>query len=501
MTFKKIRYHYFFYFLLALIYAFNLLDPISLTVVDLGRHIANGRELLSGQTQVLFQNHYSYSMPEQRFVNHHWFFGAIVYLLEQIFGLAGPQLLNIVVLLITLLLLLLMMEKVSRPLISSTLGLAVVLFLSMRSEIRPESIGLLFTTHTLWQLTKVIKNNHFSTGLMSLLLIQQLFWVNTHISFVFGIFLVGLAWSCIMILKSPKISGSLGKKLGMLLISLILVSFINPNFIRGFLEPFNILVDYGYSIVENQTLAFLWRAINHSSFMWFLALISVFIPLYLHNFRSLDWFERILVIVGLVLGYQALRNVPLMTIFVMPTLAKLIWLEYQTIKKKISFDFSPNLLRLFVGQLYILFILLSLTGIINPSVKLSNRRLGPIVEEAQAAQFIKNYPDASPIFNNYDLGSYLIYHLYPEHKIFVDNRPEAYSSNFFQDTYIPMQQNPQVWKETADQYDFGMIIFGVRDITPWARQFISFMTDNPNWNNVYEDQFVIIWVKNKDETN
>ncbi|KUK79393.1 MAG: hypothetical protein XD95_0420 [Microgenomates bacterium 39_7] len=496
MTLKKIKCHYVFYFLLALIFTFNLLDPIRLTVVDLGRHIANGRELISGQTQVLFQNHYSYSMPEQRFVNHHWFFGVIVYLLEQTLGLAGTQLFNILVLLITLILVLKMMEESSNPLISSSLGLIAVLFLSMRSEIRPESVGLLFASHTLWQLRQAMRNDRLSNWLISLLVMQQLFWVNTHISFVFGIFLIGLAWASTTIMKSPESSASTQKKLGLLLIFSIIVSLLNPNFIQGFLEPFNILVDYGYSIVENQTLLFLWTAINHSSFIWFVALNLIFLPLFILNFNGLSWFERILAPIGLVLGYQALRNVPLMVIFVMPTLAKLVWIQSKKLSSKISFDFSPKLIKIFVAQLYALFILLVLTGTIDPSVTFTNRKLGAVVEEAQAAQFIKNHPNSGPIFNNYDLGSYLIYHLYPEHRVFVDNRPEAYGSDFFKKTYIPMQQDSQTWESISTQYNFKMIVFGVRDITPWAKQFMTSMSHNSDWSNVYEDQFVIIWVKN-----
>ena len=483
---------------MALIYAFNLLDPIRLTVVDLGRHIANGRELLSGNTQVLFQNHYSYSMPEQKFINHHWFFGVIVYLLDQLIGLAGPQLFNIFILLVVLFFLLKMMEDVSSPLISSLLGLIAVIFLSMRTEIRPESIGLLFTAHTLWQLKKIQKNDFLSPKIMTLLLIQQLVWANTHISFIFGIFLIGLAWSCAAILKSPHVSFSLGKKLGWLLVMVIIVSLINPNFFRGFLEPFNILIDYGYSIVENQTLLFLWKAINHSGFIWFTVYSLMFIPLYLMNFRELDWFEKTLSLTGLFLGYQALRNVPLMIVFTIPTLAKLFNIQYEKIRKKISFDFPPKLMKIFLGQLYGLFLLLTFAGIINPSINFSNRKLGPVVEEARAASFIKESSKQGPIFNNYDLGSYLIYHLHPKHKVFVDNRPEAYSSSFFQNTYIPMQQDSEIWTEVANQYDFKLVVFGARDITPWAKQFITHMIDNPDWKKIYEDQYIIIWEKDDD---
>ena len=73
-------------------------------------------------------------------------------------------------------------------------------------------------------------------------------------------------------------------------------------------------------------------------------------------------------------------------------------------------------------------------------------QLGLLPKINAAADFYKTNKIQGPIFNNYDIGGYLIFHLYPE-KIFVDNRPEAYPTSFFQDVYIPMQENNDIWKE------------------------------------------------------
>jgi len=55
--------------------------------------------------------------------------------------------------------------------------------------------------------------------------------------------------------------------------------------------------------------------------------------------------------------------------------------------------------------------------------------------------FFKENNLQGPIFNNYDIGGYLIFNLFPQEKVFVDNRPETYSSEFFQEDYIPMQED------------------------------------------------------------
>ena len=48
-----------------------------------------------------------------------------------------------------------------------------------------------------------------------------------------------------------------------------------------------------------------------------------------------------------------------------------------------------------------------------------------------SAKFFQNEGLKGPVFNNFDVGSYLIFYLFPEERPFVDNRPEAYPVEFF----------------------------------------------------------------------
>ena len=54
--------------------------------------------------------------------------------------------------------------------------------------------------------------------------------------------------------------------------------------------------------------------------------------------------------------------------------------------------------------------------------------LAPGVNDS--AQFFKQNRLSGPIFNNYDIGGYLIFHLSPSYKLFVDNRAEAFPKYF-----------------------------------------------------------------------
>ena len=69
--------------------AVRLALPINLTAVDIGRHIKNGELILSGQYQVLYKNFYSFTYPDYPFINHHWLFGVISYILLRMSGFEG----------------------------------------------------------------------------------------------------------------------------------------------------------------------------------------------------------------------------------------------------------------------------------------------------------------------------------------------------------------------------------------------------------------------------
>jgi hypothetical protein len=112
------------------------------------------------------------------------------------------------------------------------------------------------------------------------------------------------------------------------------------------------------------------------------------------------------------------------------------------------------------------------------------------------AAFIEKNEIPHPIFNNLELGSYLVYALYPEKKVFIDARPEAYPRSFLENEYIAMQEDPQVFAEIDKKYRFNSIIFQYTEATPWAHTFVSSIVHNPEWKLVYFDPQIMILIKN-----
>jgi len=77
----------------------------------------------------------------------------------------------------------------------------------------------------------------------------------------------------------------------------------------------------------------------------------------------------------------------------------------------------------------------------------------------------------------------------------VDNRPEAYPREFFDDVYEPMQESENKWHEIDQKYNFNVIYFMRHDMTQHAQPFLIRRVRDPNWAVVYVDNSNIIFLK------
>ena len=67
----------------------------------------------------------------------------------------------------------------------------------------------------------------------------------------------------------------------------------------------------------------------------------------------------------------------------------------------------------------------------------------PLPEINASADFFKTENIKGSIFNNYDIGGYLIFNLFPNQKLFVDNRPEYILLIFLKKLiFQPKKMNP-----------------------------------------------------------
>ena len=113
-----------------------------------------------------------------------------------------------------------------------------------------------------------------------------------------------------------------------------------------------------------------------------------------------------------------------------------------------------------------------------------------------AVTFFMNTHIQGPIFNDAEIGGFLTLRLYPQEKVFIDERPEAYTSSFA-NTYFHMLSDINYFDVQAKKYAINSVILA----TPYTPQnFIYEIAQDKLWVPVYQDETMLIFVKNS-ETN
>ena len=488
-------------------YGFWLAQPVNMVTADLGRHIQNGHLLLadwSTNAGVLDTNFYSYTHVDFPVVNHHWGSGVLAALLEQAGGITAVQVGYIVISLLSLLIVFDLARRWSNLLIATLTALALVPLLAQRTEVRPEAFSYLFIACFIWILWRVTRGD-LSWRWLWALPVLQLLWVNTHVYFVFGIFIIGLYLLEQLVYRWPNwrevwrdvVIRRLAAATGLV----VLASLMTPFGIRGLLYPFQIFRNYGYQLIENQSIFFLeeW-GFDNPNFL----LVKILTTVLLVGFaiagasrrqQRLPLAHIALTATLVVMAWLALRNFTPAGLVAIPMVAFFFSAAASFERRR----FTENTPWYTAGVGAVLLIIIFFTQLPDVQERIPVRGFGLVPGVGSAAQFMRDNKIAGPIMNNYDIGGYLIYFLPPEQQVFVDNRPEAYPESFFTNVYIPMQEDEAVWEQQLAEHNFNVIVFRYRDITPWAQTFLAARVGDREWVPVFADPQVLIWVRDVPE--
>ncbi len=456
---------------------------------DIGRHLKSG-QIIWENGAVYHTNLFSFTLPDQPFIDHHWFSEVVFYLLGQQIGLGGLIIFKGLVF-GAMFAVVWLASRIRGTLWSflGTLPLAVPVLIT-RTDLRPEMFSYLFFALFIWACMEAKYRNRY--WLLYALPLVQVLWTNMHIYFAMGPLTICLLW------LDQYTTHGWSKRLTWITASTLVATLFNPNFIKGALTPFTILKDYGYSIVENQNIFFLKDyGIQLGPIAWFefslvcLCIIG-FLVVKKQGIKTL-LFEFGLMTVCAVLALKMIRNFGLYAIaFVVIGSVLLPLVIRLTTSRR-----SEKTWTLALVALLILFVVNIPTNRAYGWIASSYRFGTTIPTGGQAAlQFIEDNHIAGPVFNNFDVGSFLIWKHYPQEKVFVDGRPEAYSKDFFETIYKPMQEDASTWEQLSTSYNINYIFFDYHDITPWAQTFLNRMVSDPQWPIIYLDESTVVMIKN-----
>lgn len=474
----------------------GLMVKIDFATADIGRHIKNGEIILTGSSAernaLLTTNFYSYTERDVPFINHHWLSGVVFFVIFKSLGSVGLSLFYIAGMLAAFWLILDLARKKINLFALGAVALIAVPIITSRAEIRPEMFTFFFIALYVWILAKY-SEGRLSVRWLWFLSLVQILWVNLHIGFIFGPFIIGAYLAGALVEKDF----ALFKRYALVLLVTCLASLLNPAHIYGVLYPFQIFGIYTYRIFENQSISFLTNLgvgnpFTFSAYRVFITIVLIsYILAAIKNWKKISLPLLICAAVFGYMGWSAVRDFPLFALVGLIAVAMNMEIIF-------SDDNRHNWLK---NEIFVTFvgIILVFTGLILNIGHMSSHgdSFGIGAEDGinKAGEFFRNNSLKGPIFNNYDIGGYLIYNVFPSEKVYFDNRPEAYSKRFVDEEYIKALEEPEVFDEIDKKYKFNAIFFYYRDYTPWGQAFITKKVFDPDWAPVYADHSIIILLK------
>ena len=489
-------------FIVALIlffYSSILFHKINLPTDDLGRHLTNGKIIWETKS-IAKTNFYSYTEPDFPFLNHHWLSGVIFYFLFLLAGFSGMIIFKIIILLASFFLIFYISAKKGNFWLAAIFSIPAIFILSERTDVRPEIFSYFFTALFLYLLFSFADNP--KSKKIFWLIPLQIIWVNLHIYFFIGPAMVlgFLAEKIIRNRKNIK-NNPLIKRLSSIIFLLFAACFLNPAGWKTVFYPLNIFKNYGYDVAENKSPFFLEHLMHDPAIPFFKLALGILIITFIISliFRNFSIFYFLAAASTSIAGMIAVRNFPFFALILLPTASIGLKNFFRSLSTQIKNAKNVFWLKIFVSIILIILLGWAINySFKNPLPPNKEKGIGLSFESEKAAKFFLQENIKGPIFNNYDIGSYLIYYLYPSEKIFVDNRPEAYSKLFFDGIYLPMQMDETKWQEIQNKYNFNAIFFPQQEGTWWGQNFLANRFNDSLWAIIYADSQAVILVKNNE---
>jgi hypothetical protein len=120
----------------------------------------------------------------------------------------------------------------------------------------------------------------------------------------------------------------------------------------------------------------------------------------------------------------------------------------------------------------------------NPPKKF-RAEFDPAVYPAKAVQTLRGDTSAR-IFANDEWGDYLIYSLYPKHRVFVDGRSDFYG-NAFEEKYIDVLNVKYGWEQTLNRFGIDTILL------PPSAPLSGALKESNKWRVAYDDGVALIF--------
>jgi hypothetical protein len=471
----------------AVLAAIGILMLYPVDDLDVWWLLAGGRYMVETRT---FPTTDPFSGPAQgaEWLNHAWGFELLLYGVWQAAGPAGLVVFQALVAVATFAVLYLIArgESVGHGwalLVVGAAGVATRGFWAPRPQLATYFLLALF-----WAILRAYGRGRADRLIW--LPVLTAVWANLHGGFMVGPALIGLVLLGEVVDRATGAEGALSdRRLGRLAAAggLSLVAMLaTPFHYRAVLFPLHVLSDRLAQafIVEWKSPAFHYgqtRLIEGLILLTLLALCLV-----ARRPRASD---VVVVAAFLHFGLQAVRNLPLLVVVLVPVLAAAF--------ASIARERVPALValtgwssrRVAVGALAVALAATVWWNYPARGVPSFWPRAGLAdIYPAEAVEFVQRARPPGPLFNDYGWGGYLIWRLYPDYRVSIDGRAAVHGPRRFAD-HIEVSEVRAQWRQKLEES-------GARLVVTQARSTLAIVLRvSPDWEVLHEDRIAVVFGK------
>ncbi len=366
---------------------------------------------------------------------------------------------------------------------------------------RPHVLSWLFTLVWFWILASTERGSMAGDGLRSrwlwVLPASMLLWVNVHGGFLLGFVLIAIFWlgSMWTWLSSSenRIEDSLAKiaarKRVRVLTSVGLISAL-----ASLVNPYGWkLHAHVYSYLSNRFLIDHIDEFQSPNFhgiaqKCFLALLLLSVAALIARGRKLPLSHILVVLFAVYAGLYASRNIPISAILLGMVIGPLLP------SIGVAESFSQRMLAVETrmrGHLWPLAAIAFTFALAANGGRIGSRQwmdahFDPQRMPVQAVDYLRSQDVTAPILAPDYWGGYLIYRLYPQAQVVVDDRHDLYGEQFLR-SYLKLLHAEEGWEEFLREHPASYIV------VPRKSPLATVLMESPGWKKAYADDVAFVF--------
>ena len=501
-----------FAFLTPIVLLFGRLQGVKTLLgdCDTGWHIRTGEWIVSNRL-VPTHDVFSFSKPGGVWFAWEWLSDVIFAGLNGMWGLRGVVLLSILLLSATFTALFLVARRRANPVTAILVTVVAAVASSVHWLARPHLFTLLFVILFYAALERVREGQTRWRRLpyLALLPVAMILWTNLHGGFFVGIALVGaygagelaqMALTANREARGP--AWQRAKRYFACAGACLAASLVNPYTYRLHVHLVEYLRD---PYAPQHIMEFFSLSFHHPSAIFFetmLLLSAVSVFWYARRGR---YTESLLLLVFGHLALVAARNIPLLMLVAAAPVAGLVqaWLnglpelELAQWVRRAAAKYNQVAARTAETDRIPRWHLMSALGVAMVAAllfapappKRFRAEFDPQSYPAKAIEALQRMPQPR-IFTDDQWGDYLIWRLYPSHKVFVDGRSDFYGSAF-EEKYTDVLSVKYDWERILSGFDVDTILL------PPDVPLAGALKESSRWRVVYDDGVALIFRSNQ----